>query len=374
MTERVPAEVFPPGEYLRDELEARGWTQAEFAEIIGRPARLVNEIISGKRGISPATAKEIGAALDTSAIFWLNLEATYQLRRTDPAPARIAREARIRSKYPVREMVRRGWIAPSESAEVLETRVLDFFGVADVDEQPVFACAAKKTDYSGTIPLTQLAWLNRVRQIAGTMVVPPYSERALRRSLEELRNLLVAEEEIRHVPRIMAACGVRFLVVEPLPGSKIDGVCFWLDREGVEPVIALSLRFDRIDNFWFVLRHEIEHVLNGDGKDEPIIDTNIMSDEESGLPFYEAAANDAAGEFCVPPDELSDFMERVHQAFWDARITGFAQRIQVHPGLVAGQLRRRTKRYDILTRHLVKIRHHVIPAAVADGFGQAYPV
>src|SRR5450631_1345697 len=58
--ERKPAEVFPPGEYLRDELEERGWSQLEFAEIIGRPVRVVNEIIAGKVLVTPKTATEIG--------------------------------------------------------------------------------------------------------------------------------------------------------------------------------------------------------------------------------------------------------------------------------------------------------------------------
>lgn len=75
----VPAEVFPPGEYLGDELDARGWSQAEFAETIGRSAKLVNEIIGGTTSITPATAIEIGAALGTGARVWLNLEHEYRL-------------------------------------------------------------------------------------------------------------------------------------------------------------------------------------------------------------------------------------------------------------------------------------------------------
>jgi HTH-type transcriptional regulator/antitoxin HigA len=86
MEERIPAEMFRPGEFLANELEARGWTQSEFAGIIRRPAKLVNEIISGRKSITPETAREFAAALGTSAQYWLNLESAYQLWKTAPSP------------------------------------------------------------------------------------------------------------------------------------------------------------------------------------------------------------------------------------------------------------------------------------------------
>ena len=110
MADRIPAEVFPPGELLRDELEARGWTQTEFAEIIGRPPRVVNEIISGKRSVTPETARELAAAFGTSAQLWMNLESAYQLSKVEPVTERIAQEAALRERFPVREMTKRGWI------------------------------------------------------------------------------------------------------------------------------------------------------------------------------------------------------------------------------------------------------------------------
>jgi HTH-type transcriptional regulator/antitoxin HigA len=91
-----PAEAFPPGEYLRDELRARGWTQARFAKIIGRPLQLVNEIIAGRKRITERTALEIAAALGTSPKVWLNLENTYRLwklKGPNPAIAKRARQA-----------------------------------------------------------------------------------------------------------------------------------------------------------------------------------------------------------------------------------------------------------------------------------------
>ncbi|MGA3065931.1 MAG: HigA family addiction module antitoxin [Tepidisphaeraceae bacterium] len=82
-----PAEVFPPGDYLRDELETRGWTQADFAKIIGRPLQTVNEIINNRKRITVETAKAIALALGTSPELWLNLQNYYDLRTTpDPDP------------------------------------------------------------------------------------------------------------------------------------------------------------------------------------------------------------------------------------------------------------------------------------------------
>ena len=78
-TDRIFAEVFSPGELIMEELEERGWTQKDFAAILNRPLRSVNEIIKGKHGITPEIANELGAAFGTSAQFWINLESMYRL-------------------------------------------------------------------------------------------------------------------------------------------------------------------------------------------------------------------------------------------------------------------------------------------------------
>src|SRR6266566_3935076 len=82
MGERIPAEVFPPGEVIREELAERGWSQVELADIMQRPPRVVSEILAGKRAITPETAKGLGAAFGTGATFWINLEGSYQLSKT----------------------------------------------------------------------------------------------------------------------------------------------------------------------------------------------------------------------------------------------------------------------------------------------------
>ena len=356
------AEVFPPGEFLREELDARGWSQTEFAEILGRPVRLINELLAGKKAITPDTAHQIGRALGTSPDLWMNLEAQFQLSKARPADAVIARRAQLYGKFPVREVIRRGWVAANDDIGQLEGAFLRFYGLASLDEDPHLAHAARKTEGPQGL---QVAWLARARQLAGELKVGPYDETKLRSALPRLAALRSAPEETRHVAALLADCGVRFLVIEPIPGSKIDGACFWL---GDQPVVAMSLRLDRIDNFWFVLRHELEHVLLGHGKDHPILEVDL-----EGTPTdtneEERLANAAGAEFCVARHDLTDFIVRVQPFFKEERVLLFAKRLQIHPGIVVGQLQRHLQRYDLFRKHQAKVRAFVTAAAFTDGWG-----
>ncbi len=375
MNDRTPAEAFPPGEYLRDELDERGWTQTEFAQIIGRPVQVVNEIISAKRGVTPETAKALAAALGTSAQLWMNLETAYQLSKADPPPERISREARLREKFPIRDMVKRGWIAHSDDREELEERLRLYFHLQSLDDPIALPHAAKRSlpNTETTEPLSpiQRAWLFRVKHIADAMHVVAYSEKKLRDALVQLEALTTEPEETRHVAKTLSDCGVRFVIVEPVPGSKIDGVCFWVNRNS-SPVIGMTLRFDRNDNFWFVLRHEIEHVLRKHGQTSMIIDE--LDGDGGAVSEEERQANDAAQEFCVPRREMEDFVARVRPFFSEDKIVRFARRIRRHPGIVAGQLQRRIEKPDHLNKLKVKIRQHVIVSALTDGWGQTAAV
>lgn len=368
MNTRVPAEVFPPGEFLREELEARDWSQQELADILDRPPRLISELIAGKRAITPETARGLAQAFGTSAEYWMNLESQYQLSKIKVADDHVARKARLYSRFPVREMLRRSWVRSSENIDVLEQRFCEFFGIPNIDAQPVLSHNAKKTHATMDVTPLQQAWIFRVRAMASQQTVPAYSPKKLLAAIEKLKELLLAPEESRHVPRILAEAGVRLVLVEPIAGLKMDGVCFWLSDN--KPVIGMALRFDRIDNFWFVLRHEIEHVLREDGKaeDTPIIDTEI-GDDAAGLPECEIRANEAGADFCVPKDQLDNFIARVQPYFSEQKVVLFAQRINVHPGLVVGQLQRKLGRHDFLRKHQVKIRAHVLPSADVDGWG-----
>lgn len=361
-----------PGEFLREELDARGWSQRDLAYILGMPEQAVNMIASGKRGVSPEMALALGKAFDVSAAYFANLQQAYEManaRKPDPG---IERRAVLQGAYPVREMIRRGWLADTD-IHLLEAQMMRFFCKNDLSEVPYLAHAAFKSDPISETTPTQMAWLFRVRQIAAEVVIKPYSESKLRSFVADMPRLMVDPEEVRHVPRMLEECGIRYVIVETLPKAKIDGVCFWLDD--VSPVVGMTIRQDRIDNYWFVLRHELEHVLNKDGRGDlraEVVDVDIEDsggDQLTKLPAEEVKANAAAASLCVPCDDLESFYIRKFPFISERDVLGFAKRIQRHPGIVVGQLQRKMNRYDWLARYKVKIRHLLLGAALVDGWG-----
>ncbi|MEC5292780.1 HigA family addiction module antitoxin [Aurantimonas sp. C2-6-R+9] len=360
-----------PGEFIREELDARGWSQRDLAYILGAPEQAVNLITSGKRGISPEMAKALGKAFDVSAGYFANLQKAYEMANAREPDPGIAKRSLLQGSYPIREMIKRRWLEDTDVG-LLEAQMMRFFCKNDLSDVPYLAHAAKKADYSNTTP-EQIAWLFRVRQIAAEIITPAYSEQKLKAFVEDMPRLMADPEETRHVPRALAECGVRYVVVETLPKANIDGVCFWLDSKS--PTIGMTLRHDRIDNFWFVLRHEIEHVLNKDGQgnlefqavDHDLEGKNGGVGED--LPPEERRANLAAAEICVPQDQLESFYVRKFPYISERDTIGFAKRVQRHPGIVVGQLQRKMERYDWLIRHKVKIRQHILGSAVVDGWG-----
>ena len=164
MSNRTSVEVFPPGEFIREELEERGWTQGDLADILGRPLNRINEIISGKRSVTPETAKGLADAFGTSPELWLNLENAFQLSRIKKSDESVTRRAKLYEKAPVKEMIRRGWIESSTNIEVLESRVMDFLEIKTLDQEIRFWAFAARTSLAYKKPTpSQLAWLYRLK-------------------------------------------------------------------------------------------------------------------------------------------------------------------------------------------------------------------
>lgn len=366
--------VEPPGKFIKFELEARGWSQRDLAFILGQTEQQLNPLLSGKRAMTPDMARLLGDAFDVAPQFFANLQTAYDLANAkEPDPA-VKTRAALQLAYPVRDMIRRQWIDDTEGS-LLQLQVDRFFErVAENDNEKIVAFAAKRTDLSQTPP-SQLAWVYRVRQLARKINAPRYDQESLRQALPSLKALMINAEAVAEAIPILTSCGVRLVLVEVLPGAKIDGVCTWLSD--VAPVIGLSTLHDRLDNFWFVLRHEIEHILEGHGKDVVGIVDNLSGDGaavDERVSQEERIANVAAAEFCVPQDRMNSFFDRKYPYFSERDVIGLAATLGVHPALVVGQLQRRLDRYDYLRKYQVSVRKHLQEAVVFDGWGSVVTI
>jgi len=295
-----------PGQLVEALLERHGWTQRTLAVILGVNEATLNRLVAGKAPITAEMAIILGEIFDLKAETFLELQKKYELAQarivTRPDPDRANRAA-LFGGLPVSEMIKRGWIDAKDVRDVqrVENALAKFFGVESINEIEILPHATKKTNTFTPVTPVQLAWIYRVKEIASEMMVAKYSPTAVRNAVDLLSNLLSAPEEARKVPRILAECGIRYVIVESLSPAKIDGVCFWLND--FSPVIGMSLRFDRIDNFWFVLRHEIEHVLQRHGQTAIMLDTELEGERAgtgANISKEERIANEAAAEFCVP--------------------------------------------------------------------------
>lgn len=359
-----------PGEAIKDELDRRGWTQADLARILNRPLPTINEIIVGKKSITPEMAVALASAFGTEASYWMNLEVQYRLSlvETNNEPAR---RARLYACAPVKEMERRGWIPKTGTADDLERELCRFLEVPSLDQEPVIGAATRKTDRADAMTPSQRAWCFRAKHLAHTVQATAFTDESLPAARVALRALAGFPEEARHVPKVMAEHGIRFVVVEPLQGTKIDGAAIWIDESS--PAIAVSIRYDRIDAFWHTVFHEMSHIEHRDGT---ALDTSLIGEDSTPVVVRDATerrADEEAADTLIPTNMLQSFILRVGPLYAKTRIVQFAHRAKVHPGIVVGQLQHRGEIGYSANREMLtnaKVREIVTTTALTDGWGR----
>lgn len=296
----------------------------------------------------------------------MTLESQYQLSRTPTANHALVRRTKIYGQFPVKDMQKRGWLKPVTGLNAIEAELKHYFQIPSLDEGVKIPHAAKKTSYD-RVSGQQAAWLVRARQLAPSASVSRYTESNLPPLYAALRTCVAQLSDAAKVPDLLAKAGIRLILVAPLPSSKIDAACMWFENQ---PLIALTLRYDRHDIFWHALFHELDHVEHGEGKTEPVVDSDLMADCSHGGKA-EKRANQAAASRLVPADEMERFIARVNPYYSDEAILSFAAHLQVHPGIVVGQLQHRELiPWSSFTRLKAKIREVITQTAVSDGFAR----
>jgi HTH-type transcriptional regulator/antitoxin HigA len=352
-------------------LDAKGWTQESIADITGLSRTTISSIISGRSGVTADVAVRLAAAFANQPEDWLKWDADYQLSLVDADPQPVERMATFYQQAPVRDMQKRGWIKQTDDPVELESELEKFFG-GSVLAGVHFPVATRRTNNLENLNAAEKAWCFMARHLSERLPLPAeFSRDRLGAAEKKLRVLAAYPKEVQKLPQMLAYYGIRFVVVEPLPGAKIDGAAFWHEDH---PVIAVSVRWDRIDAFWFTVIHEFMHIKNGD---ESSFDANLIAESEKGgisitvaPDEAEERANREAAELLVPRSELNSFVSRVSPIYASARIIQFANRIKMHPGIIVGQLQHRGELgYSAHRDLLVRVRTMVTETALTDGWG-----
>jgi HTH-type transcriptional regulator / antitoxin HigA len=355
----------PPGTHLKREMEARGWSQSDLAEILGRPIQTINQIIQGKKAITPNTARELEDATAISAETWLNLESRYRLSLEARRDAAVSERASLFSRAPVAEMRRRGWLRDTRDIDKLKQDVLRFLRIESLGDEPRFRFAARKSTTYDAVSPEQEAWCCRAVELAEKIRdVPTFSKAQFEKSLSELRALGKSPQTIGRIPAALRRVGVRFLIVEHLPRTKVDGAAFWIGKN--RPVVVLSLRYGRIDHFLFTLFHELIHIRH---RDSMSLDNDILNESQGKKTSeIEARANREAAALLVPPDTFAKFIGG-DRRIGKGEIVRLADEIGTHPGVVLGHLQHRgVIGWSACRELLVPVRELIVKAAPTDGW------
>ena len=329
----------------------------------------MTRLISGKGGITPEWATLLAKSLGHSPSYWLGLEGERQLSLLPPVTDDVDKMSRLVDLAPIKEMERRGWIKPTNDAGQLERELQNFFGVSSLDTDPPIIATAKKANPDAPFSREQRAWIARARQLATAHPAPMYNPARAVELINALRRLAAFPKEASHVCDVLFDYGVRFVIVQPLEKSRIDGAAFWIDGS---PSIALSLRYGRLDAFWFTLMHEVAHILHND---EGSVDSDLAGKEQipSRLKAdIERRADETAAGILIHPDELAKFIRMYSPLYSKARINQFANRIKMHPGIIIGQLQHRGEMgWDAGRGMLTDVREYVTSTALTDGWGKS---
>ena len=286
----------------------------------------------------------------------MNLEANYRLHlarkeRDEQDKERdeqeIVRKSRLYELAPISEITKRGWIQTTDLIDELEQSVCQFLGITSPEESPQITINFRHSQTNTPETQAQIAWLKRVEHLSKEQKVAKFERVVLKQAIPDILTQAVNPENLRRIPTLLLSLGVHFVVVPHLQKTYLDGAAFYLNGN---PVVALTLRYDRIDCFWFTLMHELAHITTGHkGIYLDDLDKGDINAEES-------AANRLSRDWLLNSEAFAAFVKATKPYFSRKCIEQFAQSQGRHPGIVLGRLQRENEvGYKHLRTLLVKV-------------------
>ncbi len=309
-------------------MDQEGLIRKDMAAYIGSQSK-VSEVLNRKRPLSLSMIRKLHEGL--------GIPADVLLREPGKKLASPRYDYRC---YPFNEMLKCNYFpewkgsfpAAKEYSEELLSNLFALFG----SKMPQAIYCRRTSEVVDEHALT--AWQARTLALAQKLELPAFRPEVLD---DVFFNKLVRasyfSEGARLVPQMLYERGIHFVLLPHLPKTYLDGACF-LSPEG-RPVIGMTLRYDRLDNFWFTLAHELAHVhLHLHDQDVAFFDdiehTLCSSDDPR-----EAEANEFARNTLIPNHVWEVESHQLLNLCQDEDVIALADRLEIAPAIIAGRVR-----------------------------------
>lgn len=332
---KYPVESPDPVDAILFRMNEKGLKQADLVPYFGTSSR-VSEVLNRKRPLTVQMirALTIGLGISAETLVGASLPDTPSNKKSVDW-----------SKFPIKEMSRRGWIenigkTAKDSVEELVKGFISDAGLA------FGAASFRKTFYgeaeTPTSRYALYAWLARVIQKARDKKdsLGEYEADSLSAGyLKELAQLSRFEAGPALAVEQLEKSGIAVVIEPALKGTLLDGVAL-KDSDGT-PIIGLTLRYDRLDNFWFTLIHEVAHIWKHVTDENAFLDDLDASSEDR----REAEANRLAREAFIPRVQWR--RSEAYTSPSKESIEKFAKELKIHPAVIAGRLRKESGNYGL---------------------------
>ncbi|WDE98531.1 ImmA/IrrE family metallo-endopeptidase [Lentisphaera profundi] len=345
--DHFPIDLPDPVEAIKFRMSQEGLKRKDLEPYLGNKSR-VSEVMNGKRPLSLTMMRRLHEGLGIPAEVLLQ-----EKNASLPEPVSIEW-----SKFPINEMHKRAWFKFDGSTRQLRDHAEELMrkmaaGLEDNLLQPILNRQQLRAS-KDFCSYAMTAWrLKAISEATQTKLLEKYEEGSItddfRRELAKLSYLdqgpLLAKE-------FLNKNGIHLIVLAHLPKTHLDGASMFLAN--CEPLIALTLRYDRLDNFWFTLFHELAHIALHFGGDK---ESYYFDDLESSTEDIIEKEADAWAAESLIPHEIWRTAGLDHGAS-KAQIQFFSREMRINPAIPAGRLRREFRDYriysDLLGNKMVK--------------------
>lgn len=351
---QFPIDFPDPIEAIKFRMEQLGLTQKDMTPYFGNKSK-VSEILNGKRTLTLAMMRALNIEL--------GIPAEVLLREPDGKFPKSYQNV-VWSNFPVIEMANRGWLPKvdnlkEKSEELIRSFITDVGGLEMIPAS--FFRQGGRGRYNPKMEKYSLAaWCLQVISLSKNQKLNTkfIKDSIDLNTLKEIARLSYFDNGPLLAKEYLEKQGIHMIILPHLPKTYLDGAVLLLP-DGT-PVIALTLRYDRIDNFWFCLLHELAHVsLHLSNTERFIVDDFDLRINEIDDNKIEKEADDLASEGLISKQIWNRKPVKEKNI---SSIYKLASELKIHPAIIAGRIRFEANNYRMLSKHVgnKQIRKHFL--------------